>query len=434
MDLIASIPAALRVLFAFAVMIVAIRRKSTIGTAFLLGAVVQGLLFGMTPAQLARATFTALTQSKTVALAIIVALILVLSHSMENTGQMQRLLDRFRGLIRSEKLNLVIFPALIGLLPMPGGAIFSAPMVKTLGAHLRLRGHQLSFINYWYRHIWEYWWPLYPGVLLATALANIDLWAFVSTLFPLTLVAVLSGYRALAKITQQLQAEPRAEPPGPESSFLRFGYELLPILMVIVPGLSLGLVLSRMPWPAIQPVAKELGLIVALLLSICWVWTQNRLSPRQRLRIIVQKQLLTMIYMVAAILVFKGILEASSAVKLISDELLHWGIPLVSIIIVLPLLVGSVVGITIAYVGATFPILISLIGASNQDAHLIAYLMLAMTSGFVGVLLSPLHLCLLLSNEYFQTSMGKVYRLLAPACGLVLVAGGCYFWILYRLI
>ena len=87
---------------------------------------------------------------------------------MELAGQMQRLLENFRGLITNIRINLIIFPALIGLLPMPGGAIFSAPMVKDLGRKSGFSGDKLSFVNYWFRHIWEYCWPLYPGVLLAT--------------------------------------------------------------------------------------------------------------------------------------------------------------------------------------------------------------------------------------------------------------------------
>lgn len=45
---------------------------------------------------------------KTIALALIVGLILILSNSMEKAGQMQRLLDNFRGLVKSSQLNLTI--------------------------------------------------------------------------------------------------------------------------------------------------------------------------------------------------------------------------------------------------------------------------------------------------------------------------------------
>lgn len=96
-----------------------------------------------------------------------------------------------------------------------------------------------------------------------------------------------------------------------------------------------------------------------------------------------------MIYMVSAILIFKQVLAESGAVTDVSQEMLQWHIPLVPIAMLLPFLVGAVAGITIAFVGTTFPILISLIQAFGQTHLMLPYLMLALASGFAGVLLSP---------------------------------------------
>ncbi len=46
-------------------------------------------------------------------------------------------------------------------------------------------------------------------------------------------------------------------------------------------------------------------------------------------------------------------------------------------------------------------------------------------AGFTGVLLSPLHLCLALTKEYFKASWVPIYRRIVPSVGLVtLVAVG----------
>jgi len=47
--------------------------------------------------------------------------------------------------------------------------------------------------------------------------------------------------------------------------------------------------------------------------------------------------------------------------------------------------------------------------------------MLAYASGFVGCLLSPVHLCLVLSREYFRANLGRSYRLLALPCALIML-------------
>ena len=158
--------------------------------------------------------FFSLINPKSICLSLIVCLILVLSQSMEAAGQMARLLDRFQGLVRAPAANLIVFPALIGLLPMPGGAIFSAPMVKTLGSQYRLSPTRLSYVNYWFRHIWEYWWPLYPGVLLTTTIAGMDLWYYVLFLFPLTPVALMAGYRPLIGDDPTAGGNAAPDPPG----------------------------------------------------------------------------------------------------------------------------------------------------------------------------------------------------------------------------
>ena len=353
-----------------------------------------------------------------------VSLILVLSHTLEKSGQMARLLDAFKGLIQKPKINLVIFPALIGLLPMPGGAIFSAPMVKTLGQGHRLSEAQLSYINYWFRHIWEYWWPLYPGILLTTALANIDLWRLVVLSAPLTLVAVLAGYWPLRGAVPALEKQVRRK------AILPFFKELAPIAFVIIFGVTIGSLFSGIFPAPMRPIAKEAGLILALFIALFWVWQANRMDWTTRRNIVQNPALLKMVYMVAAILIFGGILEDSHAVDQVSDEMLRWQIPLMPITMLLPFLVGTVAGITIAFVGTTFPILISLIDTMGHHGLMLPYLMLALASGFAGVLVSPLHLCFLLSNEYFQTTLLHVYRLMRVPLLALLIGAVAYFLML----
>ncbi|MDD2603346.1 MAG: DUF401 family protein [Desulfobacterales bacterium] len=422
-------PAVVRIFIVFSLVLAAIRFRWSLGSAFLGGAVVLGLIFHLPPVAILAAAFKALIDPKTLSLTVVVSLILVLSQSLEVSGQMARLLERFQGLLARQRLNIVIFPALIGLLPMPGGAIFSAPMVRTIGAHANLTGTQMSFINYWFRHLWEYWWPLYPGVLLTTNLAAIDLWTFVGALFPMSIVAAAAGYRPLRRMMPARPSGPEAT--APERPRLRpFIRELTPVLIAIVPGIALGSLLEAVLTGPAATVSKELGLIVALCIAIGWVWHTNRLSAARRRDIVRRREMLAMIYMVTAILVFKGVLLDSRAVNAVSAELMGWRVPLAAIAVVLPLIVGLVVGITIAFVGSAFPILISLIAAYGATDQTLAYLMLAMTGGFVGVLLSPLHLCLVLSNQYFKADPVAVYRHLWQPCLVLILAAAGYFFLL----
>jgi integral membrane protein (TIGR00529 family) len=312
---------------------------------------------------------------------------------------------------------------------MPGGAVFSAPMVKELGADTGLPDDQLSFVNYWFRHIWEYCWPLYPGVLLAAIVADLNILTLVFFMCPVTVLAVFLGYLPLRRLKT---SKDKASASSGNRRLWPFIQELLPILLVIIPGLGMGVLFSYL-FPRLS-ISKELGMILSLFMAIGWVWYKNAFARGKIWKVLSDRQILNMMYVVASILIFKGILEDSRAIEGISNELLALKVPLLLIAAILPFLVGLITGITIAFVGVTFPILIPLIGSLGETGFMLPYVMLAMVCGFSGVLLSPLHLCLILSNEYFKTSMGAVYRHLWLLCVLLISSGIAYFlvsrWIL----
>jgi hypothetical protein len=266
---------------------------------------------------------------------------------------------------------------------------------------------------------------LYPGVLMTVVLAEINLAVFVLSMAPLTLTAIIFGQNAI-KITEKagLQKVGVRRPP-----IIPFLTELMPVLIVIVPGLGSGLVLSQL-FPDFS-MAKETGLIVCLAVAIFWIWRKNKFSGRQMRDVLVNKHLLTMIYMVLAIFIFKGILSDSHAIDAINNDLMALKVPLLIIIALLPFVVGLIAGIAIAFVGGTFPILIPIIHSMGETQYILAYMMLAMVCGFAGVLLSPLHLCLVLSNQYFQTRLSSVYRYLWFPCLALVLSGFGYFALLH---
>jgi len=424
MSALQQLPAIMRVLIVFVFVLFLIRKKLSLGHTFVMGAILLSFFFGLHPKAMIGSMAGSIVYPKTLSLALIVSLILVLSSSLELSGQMNRLLGKFKGLITNIKINLIVFPALIGLLPMPGGAVFSAPMVKDLGMQSDLSGDKLSFINYWFRHIWEYWWPLYPGVLLATVIANINIFTFMCFMCPITLLAVYLGYLPLKDLHQTSRNTPGHHSDMAVWPFFR---EMIPILLVIIPGLFMGICFSYL-FPYLS-ISKEIGLIFSLLMSIGWVWFKNSLSKDKIWKVISNPQNLNMMYIVASILIFKGILEDSHAVEAISSELIMLKVPLMLVAVILPFLVGLITGITIAFVGVTLPILIPLIHSLGETVFIMPYVMLTMVCGFSGVLLSPLHLCLILSNEYFNAGMLSVYRHFWLLCVCLMSSGIAYFLI-----
>jgi uncharacterized protein len=433
MELFFNFPIIVKIAVVFLLILGMVRYKFSLGTALISGSVVLGLWCEMSLSEVLVSMGRTAIQLKTILLNAIVVLILILSHAMDKLKQMQRLLTAFQGLIQNARFNLVIFPALIGLLPMPGGAIFSAPMVDVLSREHRLDAETKSLINYWFRHVWESAWPLYPGVLLAASLASVNVWFFAAVAFPLILVSISVGYLFL--LNPIVWNSAKSEIQISASQVRSFWKELTPIGLVIVGAVGGSIIMNGLQarFPGLAVLPTELPLVLALLVSVGFVFISNHASPDMIRAVIINKSLLKMVYMITAIYMFKGVLVDSHAVVDVSRFLADLQIPLVPVIVLLPALVGFITGISVAFVGTSFPVLIALVQMSHSNQSLVPYLILAYISGFVGVMFSPLHVCLIFTREYFQANLHQMYRRLWKPQFMLLSCALLYFLVLTRL-
>jgi len=101
--------------------------------------------------------------------------------------------------------------------------------------------------------------------------------------------------------------------------------------------------------------------------------------------------------------------KVSGAVESLPQVFSQWNLPLEVVFFALPFSVGVLTGLATAYVGATYPLLMAMFAKGSVDVPLLAF---AFASGYAGVLLSPMHLCLILTKDYYRAELGKVYRLL----------------------
>ncbi|MDQ1317412.1 MAG: uncharacterized protein QG588_1064, partial [Candidatus Poribacteria bacterium] len=161
------------------------------------------------------------------------------------------------------------------------------------------------------------------------------------------------------------------------------------------------------------PIVAKLNLAISIAISIILIIIVNKIKPTILKKIIRKSLKYDILLLIFSVMVFKAVLENSKAIELVSNAFLEYNVPHFVLVILLPLITGFITGITIGYVGLTFPLLLPFISSSGSvDFNLI---MLAYVSGFVGVLASPTHLCFSVTQKYFKASYAKVYRQTLPA-------------------
>lgn len=415
----------LKVLAAFVIMLVGMRFKTGLHLAIVAGGLALALLFGLGPVEWARVGVLALTQEKFLFLTAIVGLILMLSDAQDRSGQSHRLMGALSGYLTSPRLRLMFFPALIGLLPMPGGAVFSAPMVKTVSEGMTITNSDRAVINYWFRHVWELAWPLYPGIILTVSLANIPITALITRSWPGVVVMLVTGWFFFLR-PGVLGAKDLVMPVMGERNPGTVLREGLPLLVAIGGAIGLETVISL----TMPTVPFEWGVVAALAAAVACVMIQNRLGLGFLRAVLAKKSLWSMIMVIAAIFVFKDEMQAAGVVEAMARSA-GGDAALVASAVFLPFLVGMVAGINVAFVGATFPLLLGLLDTLGLRDQMIPYLVLATFSGFTGVMASPLHICFILTCQYFGTDPAKTWpKVILPSTVLILSGVALFFVLL----
>lgn len=389
----------------FAVILLLIRRKVNIGLAMLAAAVFLGLLFKMAPLELGQAAIMAAVDLNTLNLLASLILILFLENVMRKTLLLQRMVSAVTTLARDRRLAMALLPAFVGLLPSVGGAVFSAPMVEEASRGLGLSPERKSFINYWYRHLWEPVLPIYPSIIIVSQLWNIPISDVIAIQFPLTIAAILAGmplaFRGIK--TNVLSMDPANR--RKVTADLAAGLGPIVAVMVLVLGFRLDVWLSL--------------LLVIGALMLVYRYTLDKVVGLVREAFSFQVVLL-----VLGVMVFKGVLQESNAIGALPQFLTSSGIPILALAFILPFTVGLMTGMVQAPIAITFPIIAAL-SSGGVDVHMTAF---AFASSLAGVMLSPTHMCFVLTVRHFKADFGKVSRMVAlPEAAIVLVGAAMYF-------
>jgi integral membrane protein (TIGR00529 family) len=371
--------------------LILIRLKVRPGLAIFAGSLTISLLL-LPLRSLPEHMFHTLVDRETLTLLAVVASALALSRLMEVKGLLTSLAATMERL--GPRLAMHLVPATIGLVPMPAGALVSATALRDLGTRIGLTPERVTFINYWFRHIWEASLPVYPAVIATSVILSVQLSSVTLTLLPMTaLVAALgtiSSYRML-KPKRRHAEEERTSKGSIVRNLLRTSW---PILLIV------GLVLVG------------LDAVIAFPLTLALLACQQRAKwPELKiaLKYGADVQILFLLY---AVMLFKATIEAAGAAYTLFSDMQHIGMPTSVLLVFFPFLIGFATGISMGFVGISLPLLVPfmILGSQvNSYALILAYI-----SGYVGVLLSPLHLCLILSTQYFKASFAKVYKLILP--------------------
>ncbi|MBF0466817.1 MAG: DUF401 family protein [Nitrospirae bacterium] len=366
------------------------RKKINVGYVLLYACALIFAMYLMSPYSIANTLYNTAVSPVTIEIASALVLIRMLEMILRENNVLRDMTSSMKGLLRKKRAVMVSMPLIIGMMPSVGGAYFSCPMVEESAGGLNLSAEDKAFTNYWYRHPWELVLPLYPGIVLATIITKIGIRDYILMNLSVAVAMILIGGLFCMK--------------GVSGTFNKVsGGRVRKNFLSFVPLFFLLLLVMLF----------HIRLSSALLIVIAFLLVYFRYGIKKTATLVRYGLSLEILILIAGVTLFKESLQSSGAVGNISGYFLGHNVPVLPIMLVLPFISGLLTGFTLAFVGSTFPMFLSFPGIT---AHTFA---LAFAAGFAGVLLSPVHVCLVLTRDYFKADMWGLYKRIIPAVSII---------------
>jgi integral membrane protein (TIGR00529 family) len=396
-------------------LILLLRWKVDLSLAVLIITLLTVALFGVNLLDAGRSAWAGVSDGETLNLFLIIILVQYIGAVQKSRHMYDRLIESLNTMIRDKRLVAMVSPAIIGFLPMPGGALLSAPLVDVSTGKMKLKPAFNAFLNFWFRHDWELIWPLYAGLLLFQAMSRIPLRRIILFQLPFSILHIVMGL-AVSFLYFRRHGIKR-ERPGPSNGIhatLRdFFSGTWPILAVIL--------LFFLKVPPVLPLPLHWALLLVAAVLSLW----KKVGPREMGAVVFGKTTIRSLLVIAAVIVFQRVIQISAAFDALKTMDVSLGLVVLFIFLV-SFSVAFLTGVNTAYIAIAFPVLLPLIQHMPNYFYLSLYIYII---GYAGILVSPLHLCLVLTNEYFGASLLEVYRymvipillMMTLATGLVLI-------------
>ena len=372
--------------FFLSMLILLVLSQKNLGIAMFAGAIVLGIFFA--PESLPSKIWESITDPRTIFLAGIVSLIPVIGGVLNETGQMDRLISNMRV---GRKLFLMLSPALVGLLPMPGGALLSAPLIDKAGAEIPYE--KKAGINIWFRHILYLVYPLSTDLIVSTMVAGIGLYQPIPFLSLFLLFSLFLGYffflgEKLEKMNYERKFSIR---------------ELLPPLAILFMAPILDLILEE---TLILP-TRETATFIAVSISLTFAILIGKLNLMQLYRIVIKAKPWNFAFMMMGIMVFLGVFKGLGVFDLFMGVLIT-----PDMLFGIAFLLGFVTGRIVTPAGIIFPIYLMKFGQISLPVFALIYFGI-----FLGYIITPVHPCVSLTLASFKVDLKNYLRIMIrPVC------------------
>lgn len=377
-------------IIAMAIIILMLRRHIPIGPCMLTGGLFIWLMKTPELHYLTQAFTETLSLPRTYDIIFALYFVMCLEIELRTSGALAGMVHALQKIFSSNRVTLAVMPAFLGLLPSLGGARFSAPIVEEASKGLGLTNDHQSAINFWFRHIFEFSSPIIPGMIMACNIAGVAYSEFIMHLCWLTVLMFSVGWFVLIRpITADSIKENAGSQAADEQGWQDLWLSLSPVVLTFVLVVFFNMNAS-----------VGMGVVTAGLFLVLH-FTKREVSLKD---VVVGAIDMKMFFNVLCILYFIQILTVTQVLQEIVTAFQSSPLPVPVIIACVSFIIGVLTGMSQGHVAIIMPIIAAMQTGSLNLAGV------AMAFGVAGQMLTPTHMCLVVTVDYFKANFFKTLK------------------------
>lgn len=396
----------LKLLVVFLIVMALIAKKQPIYIAVTAGAAATWLLYGIPVADGLTAVMRACTSWSTLQLIVVMYLITFLQKMMGQRGAIDRAQKGLSSLFNNRWVNCAAAPIFIGMLPTANAAFIAGDIVKASAAG-HMSDDDMAVTTTYFRHVSESFMPTYSSIILAISLAGIGAGEFIVGMLPIVACIIAAG--CFWFLRGKVPTATGETPSGNKMQDIREIFIGLWSILVII----LLVVIAKLP----IDIATALILVAYIFLH---KFSFQEIKPNFAGSLQFKLYLNTF-----AVMTLKEFLTVSGAINALPDFFALLPIP-TFLVFVLIFFFGSMVSGSSAIIGMCMPIAMAAMPGAG-----LPLVCLLMSATYVAMQISPTHICLTLTADYFNIPLGSLIRKTIPAILTTLIFSIIYYlvWI-----
>lgn len=395
----------IKLILIFSCIVIVIKLKKPLYISISAGILGTIFLYGIDPLQAIKLMKHGAFNLDTINLVLAFYTITFLQRMMEKRNHLLLAEKSLSNLFNNRRINAMVAPFIIGLLPSAGAVLIASPIVDNAGGDY-ISKEEKTFITSYFRHISEAFLPTYSTILLALNLSGVDMTAFVIAMLPMVVVLFLLGYfMYVKKIPKDIELK---ESTNKGKDMKNLIISLWPIVLTI----AIILVFKTPVHYAVVPI-----IILSFLLN---KFSFEEIKPMFE-SAIEGKLILTTI----VIMMFKEILTFTGVIQRLPGYFSSLPIPPV-IIFMLLFFFGTLVAGGQGMIAIAVPLAYATIPNGG-----LALMILIMCTTYIAMQISPTHICLAIVVEHYGTSFIDLIKKTIPILLTFIVISSIYSYLLY---